>query len=227
MTEEQKEHKRLQDKIYREKNKDKLSEYFKQYYLEHKESKLQQFKQYRVLNKEKIAIQNKQHYIDNKEVILADCKRYRALNKKRLREWHKQHHMENKDRMNLRSKKYYMDHKKELGEAGRQWKMNNKEKASVLNRKSHLKVKFGITPERYNEMFSEQEGRCAICGKHQEELKLVLGVDHDHSTGEIRGLLCGPCNRNIGSLKDDPDLLQKAIDYLRKDNKLRLVSGLD
>jgi predicted transcriptional regulator len=102
-----------------------------------------------------------------------------------------------------------------------------KKKKYSYGKQYHLKVKFGITPEQYNEMFVNQEGRCAVCGKHQKELKTVLAVDHDHVTEEIRGLLCGPCNMGLGMFRDDPILLQKAIDYLRKDNKLRLVSGLD
>ena len=54
--------------------------------------------------------------------------------------------------------------------------------------------KYGITIADYNEIFDAQDGRCAICEKHQMELDYLLCVDHCHSTGDIRGLLCRDCN---------------------------------
>ena len=55
-----------------------------------------------------------------------------------------------------------------------------------------------LTIERYDELLLKQGNRCAICGTHQSELKIALAVDHDHETGEIRGLLCSRCNINLG-----------------------------
>jgi hypothetical protein len=57
-----------------------------------------------------------------------------------------------------------------------------------------------------------QKGRCLVC-RHKPK-KLV--VDHDHTTGHIRGLLCDPCNQGIGFLREDPKLLERAIAYLSK-----------
>jgi hypothetical protein len=56
-----------------------------------------------------------------------------------------------------------------------------------------------------------QEGRCATCGRGDK----ILCVDHNHSTGIVRGLLCHRCNLGIGFLQDNPDLTQRATDYLR------------
>ncbi len=81
---------------------------------------------------------------------------------------------------------------------------------------NHLKCTFGITLVEYNQMFEEQQGCCAICGKHQASEKRALAVDHDHETGRIRGLLCSGCNQGIGHLKDDITILRKAIAYLEK-----------
>lgn len=66
-----------------------------------------------------------------------------------------------------------------------------------------------MTLEDYEKMSDLQNGKCAICGEKKE-----LHVDHDHETGMIRGLLCGNCNRAIGIMKDDKNLLIKAIEYL-------------
>jgi 5-methylcytosine-specific restriction endonuclease McrA len=74
--------------------------------------------------------------------------------------------------------------------------------------------KFNITLEDYNKMFAEQEGCCAICNKHQSEFDKALAIDHDHKSGEVRGLLCMPCNTALGKFRDDTNLLQSAIRYL-------------
>lgn len=78
--------------------------------------------------------------------------------------------------------------------------------------------KYGVTPEDYNLMFIKQKGCCAICGKHQNELKRKLSIDHNHSTGVIRGLLCNNCNLMLGFSKENIDVLQKSIIYLDKNN---------
>mgnify|MGYP001585018387 CR=1 FL=1 len=57
-------------------------------------------------------------------------------------------------------------------------------------------------------------GRCKICNVHQKELKHQLGVDHNHTTGKVRGLLCGSCNKGLGLFKDSIELLLKASYYL-------------
>ena len=76
-----------------------------------------------------------------------------------------------------------------------------------------------MTIDQYNELFVKQEGKCIICGKHQNELKGRLYVDHDHSTGKIRGLLCKKCNLLLGYSNDDINILKGAIEYLNLINK--------
>jgi len=79
----------------------------------------------------------------------------------------------------------------------------------------------GIEPELYEKMFVLQDNVCAICHKECVSRRR-LSVDHDHETGEIRGLLCAKCNRAIGLLRDDPALVEEAARYLRKVKKPRL-----
>lgn len=78
-------------------------------------------------------------------------------------------------------------------------------------RKSNYKKRYGITVEQYDQLFEYQGGRCAICNKTSTK---KLNVDHDHNTGEIRGLLCGNCNKALGLFDDAIEALQAAIDYL-------------
>jgi len=72
---------------------------------------------------------------------------------------------------------------------------------------------FGITKAEYDAMVKSQKGRCAICG---DPPKTNLAVDHDHTTGKIRGLLCTNCNLGMGHFRDDVDRLRIAVRYLEK-----------
>ena len=89
-----------------------------------------------------------------------------------------------------------------------------KSKKSYTDRKSRWKQNYGITEDRFLTMLNEQQGVCAICKK--PEFKRLLSVDHCHSTGQIRGLLCSKCNLGIGNLEDSTGSLESAIDYLLK-----------
>lgn len=78
-------------------------------------------------------------------------------------------------------------------------------------RHNQLRTNYGITMEDYQAMLSAQNGVCAICRCRPDH---TLHVDHDHRTGLVRGLLCRNCNRGIGCLRDDLDLLRNAVEYL-------------
>ena len=82
------------------------------------------------------------------------------------------------------------------------------------NRNRSLVRNYNITIEEYNSMFAEQSGRCAICDKHQTELKQQLFVDHNHSTGKIRSLLCTRCNYVVGAL--ETNIAPLADSYIRE-----------
>jgi hypothetical protein len=85
---------------------------------------------------------------------------------------------------------------------------------AISNRRSHLKRKYGITLEDYEAKLVEQGGVCGICGREPRP-DISLHVDHDHGSGALRGLLCFRCNQAIGSLGEDPYLLDAAAAYLR------------
>jgi hypothetical protein len=83
-----------------------------------------------------------------------------------------------------------------------------------------LKKAYGITLDQYNELLSSQNHKCAICytesnRKYRGKIK-AFAVDHCHTTGTIRGLLCNDCNTGIGLLKDNVIFLESAINYLNK-----------
>lgn len=75
------------------------------------------------------------------------------------------------------------------------------------------RCKYNIEPKEYESMLARQNNSCAICELPSEN----LCVDHDHTTGKIRGLLCHNCNRGLGSFRDNPLFLKKAAMYLQGD----------
>lgn len=74
--------------------------------------------------------------------------------------------------------------------------------------------KYGVTQEQWDLMSKRCDDKCEICGK--ENKHRALCVDHNHDTGEVRGLLCDNCNVGIGKLQDSVDLIQKAAVYLQE-----------
>lgn len=99
------------------------------------------------------------------------------------------------------------------------WATDNPERHKYSLRNRALKKKYGITIEDYDKMKEDQQGCCAICNSDETNTAYntnTFCVDHDHKTGEVRGLLCDSCNRGLGFLQDDPDILLNAVDYLRK-----------
>ena len=86
-------------------------------------------------------------------------------------------------------------------------------------RKYQYKTKFGITIEQYDLMLATQGGHCAICPATSCTDGRRLHVDHDHQTGVVRQLLCDLCNKVLGMMKDEPDRLRRAADYLEHHKK--------
>lgn len=101
--------------------------------------------------------------------------------------------------------------------------------SSDKRRKYMVKRDFGLEWETYQNMFEKQGGCCAICGIPESSLKhgktKRLSVDHDHQTGDVRGLLCYKCNTAIGMLSDSIDLVEKSLNYLKKYEKWYSYSG--
>ena len=84
----------------------------------------------------------------------------------------------------------------------------------------HRESRYSLKDSDFQELLASQNNGCAICGitndEHYIKTKHSLHVDHDHKTGEVRGLLCRICNKGIGCLQDEYETVQKAADYLLK-----------
>jgi hypothetical protein len=121
------------------------------------------------------------------------------------REYNRQYNFKNKEK---RAAAYQANKNKILAQQKEYYETKKKDLLLMKN--------FKMTPEDYNKMFEDQFGCCKICGIHQVNLKSTLCVDHCHTTGKIRGLLCHQCNLFIGNAKDDINILENAIKYLNE-----------
>lgn len=79
-----------------------------------------------------------------------------------------------------------------------------------------LRLRYGISLDEYNKILIDQNNNCAICQINKIDLTKILFVDHNHKTGQIRGLLCDSCNRGIGVFKESVKSLRLAADYLER-----------
>lgn len=89
----------------------------------------------------------------------------------------------------------------------------SKSKSHIYHKNTYRYAKYGITKEQFNELFKNQEGKCPIC---RTELKKEIHIDHDHTTGQVRGILCGKCNKGLGQFNDNIKSLTNAIKYLSR-----------
>ena len=97
-------------------------------------------------------------------------------------------------------------------------KQDKYNKQNPIKRKNAmLKYEYGITLDDYNKMFNEQEGKCAICQRHQNELTRTLCVDHNHKTNKVRALLCLTCNTDVSVVENRLEEMMKYLNKHRKD----------
>ncbi len=118
----------------------------------------------------------------------------------------KKHKPESNIKRSETIKNMYKDGKTRMG-----WKSYESEELRRRGRLSaQLKNRYGINMDIYDEMFNIQNGKCYICLDKDKKLH----VDHNHETGKVRKLLCRECNQGIGFLKENPEVIQRAYDYI-------------
>ena len=93
----------------------------------------------------------------------------------------------------------------------------NSKNCKICRRDYDWQYRYGISPEQYYELYLAQDGKCKICG-HEPKGDEYLCIDHNKKTGEVRGLLCGDCNRGIGMFKEIAQNFKNAIDYITGGN---------
>jgi len=165
-------------------------------------------KRYREAHKEEIKAYAKWYDEIHKEEKRERDRIYREIHKEEKKIYLKKYHEEHHEEELIKSQKYEETHRGQRDEYKKEYrKMNRK----LINAKKH-----SLSLEEFNDLFESQDGCCAICGRHQTELKHALCIDHNHVTGEVRGLLCDSCNKLLGFSSDDIEILLNAIKYLEK-----------
>lgn len=132
-----------------------------------------------------------------------------AVKKAYLKQYHKEWYRKNKEKRLIQIQEY--EKTKPL-----EWRRS-------IGQKHHLKTRYNLTPEQYIELAESQNYKCAICKIDVTEniranIRVALSVDHNHTTGALRELLCMKCNYGLGYFKDNVDILYKAYKYLKKHN---------
>ena len=95
------------------------------------------------------------------------------------------------------------------------WRQDNLERSNRNIKNSHLKKRYGINLDEFETMIKLQDFQCAICAAQiKEPAGNTANVDHCHTTGAVRGILCKPCNTMLGCAKDSTHILRQAVEYL-------------
>ena len=115
-----------------------------------------------------------------------------------------------------RSNKTYYQKECKACNRERKYRWHQTEEGKLSSANTKLKRRFGITMDDYQAMLDSQGGQCLICGTTESYLGHRLAVDHCHTTGKIRGLLCKGCNVGLGNFNDRPELLRNAAAYLER-----------
>ena len=144
---------------------------------------------------------------------------------KKLKDYQEKWRKENKAYIKEQKHIEYLKNPEKSLSRLKKWAEDNPELYADKTRERHLICTYGITSEEYEKMRKSQKGRCAICGQKETIKKRSTGtmhslsVDHDHKHNVVRGLLCGNCNRALGLFFDNEEILQKAIQYLKRNKQ--------
>lgn len=123
-------------------------------------------------------------------------------------------HIENREKNAERHRRWRAKNPDKDAVYNKRWRERNPERNAALIRDWKLRRDFGISTVEYEHILLKQSGLCAICRRPDDKRR--LSVDHCHTTGKVRGLLCLRCNRGIGLFRDDPDRLISAAMYLKE-----------
>lgn len=136
------------------------------------------------------------------------------------KEWHAARYLRDKEKINAQAFKWRTENAARASETGMKWRKANPDKVKEYQRTTNLRKNFGLEQSDYKAMLDEQNGVCFLCEKPETHINYktktlaALSVDHCHTQGHVRRLLCNNCNHALGFFKDDPELLRKAANYV-------------
>jgi hypothetical protein len=127
------------------------------------------------------------------------------------KEYHKRYYLQHQEKYKARAREWYAANKQRADAARAAYAKKNPDVIRRSNWKHTIKKKYGLTPEQHATLVASQQGRCGnlYCKRKFQ------AIDHEHSTGVVRGLLCRACNTALGLLRDDPRRIAGLIRYLK------------
>jgi hypothetical protein len=143
---------------------------------------------------------------EKSEYLLGKHREWYAKNRDKQNVWLKKRRDSDAEKKHLRLAREY--HHKNRDRINAKRRAHRKENPSHYTKLRHMRI-YGIPPEQFRLMYDAQGGCCLIC-----KLPGKLVVDHDHENGEVRGLLCNPCNTALGLLKEDTARMLAMRDYI-------------
>lgn len=149
-----------------------------------------------------------------KQCVSAACREYYIKNRAAINARHKQWRENNPEKCREKSKRDWCENWEMRKAAHNAWRRANRARFRHLTRNGNLKRTYGITQEQYNLMLAAQGGVCAICKRPPPATRL-LDVDHCHTTGKVRALLCIPCNHKVGAVESTRFPIENYIAYVQ------------
>jgi len=146
------------------------------------------------------------------------------------KDYHKIWYQAHKNERKIYYRNWYQAHKEQRREYVKNYRLKNREKFReyyrmyIRNHKEYvknevLKVRYGLTIEDFNNLLKKQDYKCAICGEPLDlSSRFKVHIEHNHKTGKVRGIVCNKCNQGLGGFRDNIEYLQKAIEYLKRND---------
>lgn len=101
---------------------------------------------------------------------------------------------------------------------GREYLENHRKERKIYKLSYDMRTKYGLTIEETDNLFQKFHNRCAICNRHQSEFARKLHIDHNHTTGKVRGILCYTCNsRIVRTIEHYKSFVPKVLKYLEEE----------
>lgn len=195
---------------------------------------------YRAAHRDKSVAYSRAYYIKNKETFQAKSRAYYEKHKDEKRSYDKEYRVLHQDERRAYLKRPEIREKAKIYQAARRKRPEGiaytkqylarpdvRERARALanirygkldakrKKARALRLNYGLRFEEFQDLIEKQGGACAVCGRADWNGK-APHVDHDHLTGNIRGILCVSCNFAVGHVHDDPKIAQALSDYLKK-----------
>jgi hypothetical protein len=225
---------RERDRAYREANAARIAERKRAYYIANAAKIAERGRKRYAANAARIAERQRKYYEANAQKILDQKRSYYEANAAKIAERKRKHYEATGEKQREQKRRYRAANLEKLRERDRKYHTANAEQRREGCRKRYRKDptkmanynryrKYGITAEQFGAMLRMQGGRCAICKSDKPGGKHDWHVDHCHSSGKARGILCHHCNQALSGARDNPDTLRAALRYL--DEAQRLPQG--